>query len=389
MSPTPSASAYIVAARRSALGRIGGLHRSRRLEELTTPVVEAALADAKIAPDRVEEIIIGNASAGGNPARIIALAAGLPETAPALTLDRQCGSGLDAILTAVRTIAAGDAEVIVAGGAESLSTAPWRIAKPKSLYQLPHFIGIDTQPEAASEEPLPYEASEALAKRMKIGRLEQDAFALKSHLKAETAREGRRFVGEIVAIRANAEEARDQSAVGPSLEDIERQRPFMPPSGTLTPGNTSVLHDGAAIVVVVSERIWQELGQPRALRLVASAAQGVAPDAEADAPIAAMKKLYGRLNGFDRSAVGVVEMSETSAAQALALANALGIDPDVLNPDGGALVRGHPLGASGAVLVVRLFSRLARNGAAGGPSYGVVTQGTIGGLGLAALFEAV
>ena len=193
-----------------------------------------------------------------------------------------------------------------------------------------------------------------------------------------------------MAIRANAEEARDQSAIGPSLEDIERQRPFLAPSGTLTPGNTSVLHDGAAIVVVVSERVWQELGRPRALRLVASAAQGVAPDAEADAPIAAMKKLYGRLNGFDRSAVGVVEMSETSAAQALALANALGIDPDALNPDGGALVRGHPLGASGAVLVVRLFSRLARNGAAGSSaSYGVVTQGTIGGLGLAALFEAV
>jgi acetyl-CoA C-acetyltransferase len=390
MSPIPSASAYIVAARRSALGRIGGLHKSRRLEELTVPVVAAALADAKIAPDRVEEIIIGNASAGGNPARIIALAAGLPETAPALTLDRQCGSGLDAILTAVRTIAAGDGEVIVAGGAESLSTAPWRIAKPKSLYQLPHFIGVDAQPEAASEEPLPYEASEALAKRLKIGRLEQDAFALKSHLKAESAREARRFVGEIVAIRANAEEARDQSAIGPSLEDIERQHPFLEPSGTLTPGNTSVLHDGAAIVVVVSERVWQELGRPRALRLVASAAQGVAPDAEADAPIAAMKKLYGRLNGFDRSAVGVVEMSETSAAQALALANALGIDPDALNPDGGALVRGHPLGASGAVLVVRLFSRLARNGAAGGSAnYGVVTQGTIGGLGLAALFEAV
>jgi acetyl-CoA C-acetyltransferase len=389
MSPMPPASAYIVAARRSALGRVGGLHRSRRLEELTTPVVAAALADAKLGPARVEEMIIGNASAGGNPARLIALAAGLPEAAPALTLDRQCGSGLDAILTAVRTIGAGDADVILAGGAESLSTAPWRIAKPKSLYQLPHFIGIDAQPDAASEEPLPYEASEALAKRLAISRMEQDAFALKSHLKAESAREARRFVGEIVAIRANAEEARDQSAIGPSLEDIGSQRPYLPPSGTLTPGNTSLPHDGAAIVVVVSERVWQELKRPRALRLVASAAQGVAPEAEADAPVAAMQKLYGRLNGFDRTAIGVVEMSETSAAQALALMRAVGIDDDVLNPDGGAIVRGHPLGASGVVLVVRLFSRLARNGQAGGSGYGIATQGTIGGLGLAALFEAV
>jgi acetyl-CoA C-acetyltransferase len=385
----PPASAYIVAARRSALGRVGGLHRSRRLEELTTPVVAAALADAKLGPERVEEMIIGNASAGGNPARLIALAAGLPEAAPALTLDRQCGSGLDAILMAVRTIGSGDADVIVAGGAESLSTAPWRIAKPKSLYQLPHFIGIDAQPDAASEEPLPYEASEALAKRLKISRMEQDAFALKSHLKADSAREARRFVGEIVAIRANAEEARDQSAIGPSLEDIERQRPYLQPAGTLTPANTSLPHDGAAVVVVVSERVWQELKRPRALRLVASATQGVAPEAEADAPVAAMQKLYGRLNGFDRTAIDVVEMSETSAAQALALMRALDIDDDVLNPDGGAIVRGHPLGASGAVLVVRLFSRLARNGQAGGSGYGVATQGAIGGLGLAALFEAV
>ncbi|HXF55438.1 MAG TPA: thiolase family protein [Hyphomicrobiaceae bacterium] len=389
MSATPSASAYIIAARRSALGRLGGLHRNRRLEELTAPVIAAVLADAKLAPDSVDEIVIGNASAGGNPARIIALAAGLPETAPALTIDRQCGSGLDAILTAIRTVTAGDAEVILAGGAESLSTAPWRIAKPRSLYQLPHFIGIDAHAETASEEPVAYEASEALARRLRISRREQDAFALKSHLKAESAREARRFVGEIVAIRANAEEARDQSAIGPSLEDIEREQPFVQPGGTLTPANTSLPHDGAAIVVVVSERIWQELGKPRALRLLAGAAQGVAPESEADAPIAAMQRLYARLNGFDRTAVSVVEMSEASAAQALALVRSLGIEEDVLNPDGGAIVRGHPLGASGAVLVVRLFSRLARNRAGGGGVYGIATQGAIGGLGLAALFEAV
>jgi acetyl-CoA C-acetyltransferase len=389
MNPTALSPAYIVAARRSALGRIGGLHRSRRLEELTAPVVAAALADAKLSASQVDEIIIGNASAGGNPARVIALAAGLPETAPALTLDRQCGSGLDAILMAARAVGAGEADVMVAGGAESLSTAPWRIAKPKSLYQLPHFIGVDAATDAASEEPQPYEASEALAKRLKISRMDQDAFALKSHLKAEAAREARRFVGEIVALWSNAEEARDQSAIGPSLEDIERQRPFLPPSGTLTPANTSLPHDGAAIAVVVSERIWQELKRPRALRLIGSAAQGVSPDAEAEAPIAAMQKLYGRLNGFDRTAIGVIEMSETSAAQALALMDAFDIDDGMLNPDGGAVVRGHPLGASGAVLVVRLFSTLARNGHDGRSGYGVVTQGTIGGLGLAALFEAV
>lgn len=387
MSSPSLAPAYIVAARRSALGRIGGLHRNRRLEDLTAPVVEAALGDARIAPARVDEVIIGNASAGGNPARLIALAAGLPETVPALTLDRQCGSGLDAILAAIRAISAGEAEVVVAGGAESLSTAPWRIARPRSPYQLPRFIGPEQA--AAGEERHLFEASETLARRRRISRSAQDAFTLKSHVRAEAAREQRRFVGEIVPIRANPEETRDQSAVGPSLEDLERISPYTPPKGTLTPGNTSALHDGAAIVVVVSEAVWIELGRPRALRLVTSAAQGVSPGHEADAPILAMQRLYKRLNGFDRSAIGVVEMSENSSAQAIAVMDALDLEEGALNPEGGAVVRGHPLGASGAVLVVRLFTNLVRSKRNDAAHYGAVTQGTIGGLGVAALFEAV
>ncbi len=145
----PLAPAYIIAARRSALGRVGGLHRNRRIEDLAAPVVRAALADAGLGPEAVDEILIGNATQGGNPARLIALAAGLPETSAAATLDRQCGSGLDAIIAACRTIGGGEADVIVAGGAESLSTAPWRVAKPKSIYQTPHFIGIE--PAAAEE----------------------------------------------------------------------------------------------------------------------------------------------------------------------------------------------------------------------------------------------
>src|SRR5262249_27937056 len=129
--PMASTPAYVVAARRSALGRVGGLHKGRRIEELSAPVLAAALRDSGLKPQRVDEVIVGNASEGGNPARLIALAAGLSDDVPAVTIDRQCGSGLDAILGAIRAIAAGDAEVIVAGGAEALSTAPWRIAKPR------------------------------------------------------------------------------------------------------------------------------------------------------------------------------------------------------------------------------------------------------------------
>ena len=384
----PLAPAYIIAARRTALGRVGGLHRNRRIEDLAAPVVRAALADAGLAPTAVDEILIGNATQGGNPARIIALAAGLPETAAAATLDRQCGSGLDAIIAACRTIGGGEADVIIAGGAESLSTAPWRVAKPKSIYQTPHFIGIEPVATEESSEAQPLDATEDLVRRHGIGRMQQDAWALRSHLKAEAAREGKAFVGEIVPLRGNAEEARDESAIEPALEDLEKLAPLMPPKGTLTRGNTSLLHDGAAVVVAVSDKVWQELGRPRALRLVASAAQGVAPDDEASAPMSAVKKLYSRLNGFNPKDIGAFELSENSAAQALAFASELGLDEDRLNADGGAVVRGHPFGAAGAVLVVRLFSRMVRARTEKSPRLGVAALGALGGLGLAGLFEA-
>jgi acetyl-CoA C-acetyltransferase len=378
--------AYIIAARRTALGRVGGLHKSRRVEELAAPVVLAVLKDAVLKAERVDEVIIGNCAAGGNPARLIALAAGLPDTVPASTIDLQCGSGLEAILAAIRRIAGGEADAIVAGGAESLSTAPWRIARPKSLYQTPHFIGLETANVADIDEQQLYEASEELARSLGITRPQQDAFALKSHLRAGRAREARRFVGEILPLRAEREEARDQSAVEPDMADLERLTPFVPPEGTLTPGNTRAMHDGAAMVLIVSAKVWSALGKPPALTLVASAAKGIAPEQEAHAPIAAMQKLYERLNGFDRSAIGRVEMSESSAAQAIAFCQTFGIPEDALNPDGGAIVRGHPLGAAGAVLVTRLFSALARDKAGSNPKFGVAALGAIGGLGLAALF---
>jgi len=383
------ASAYIVSARRSTLGRVGGVHRNRRIEDLAAPIIAAALEDAGIATADVDEIVIGNASQGGNPARIIAMAAGLPLSAPALTIDRQCGSGLDAVLHAIRLIDSGEADIVVAGGVESLSTAPWRIAKPKSLYQLPHFIGMEPPAAGPGDVSQPIVASEALAQRHQISRAQQDAFAMKSHLRSETAREGRRFQGEIVPFRASREEMRDESAFAASLEDIESETAYCPPDGTLTPANTAQPHDGAAIVVVVSEEAWRKLGQPPALRLIASAAEGVEPDMEADAPIAAMNKLYRRLNGFDRASVQAIELSETSAAQAIAVMGTLGIDDGILNSDGGAIVRGHPLGASGAVLVVRLFTRLIRRNPERKIRRGAVTLGVIGGLGLAAMFETI
>lgn len=383
-------SSFIIAARRTALGRVGGLHRNRRVEALTAPVISAALEDCGLPEKRVDEIVIGNATQGGNPARTIALAAGLPETASAMTLDRQCASGLDAIIAACRSVGGGEADIIVAGGVESISTAPWRIAKPKSLYQLPHFIGIEPSMLDESEEAHLFEASEQLSARLNIAREHQDGWALASHLKAEKAREARRFVGEIVPIRGNAEESRDQSAAtSPDLGDFSSEPPYHPPAGRLTPANTSVMHDGAAVAIVVSEAVWEELGRPPALRLVASVSQGVAPDNEAGAPMEAMRRLYERVDGFNPKDIGRIELSETSAAQAIAFGTGLGIEEDLINPDGGAVVRGHPLAAAGAVLVVRLFTRMVRQRDEGRLQYGVATLGAIGGLGVAALFEAV
>lgn len=385
----PEAKAFIVAARRSALGRIGGLHRNRRVEDLAQPVIAAALADARLNASDVDEIVIGNASQGGNPARTIALTAGLPLSAAAMTVDRQCASGLDAILHAIRAVDRGEASVVVAGGVESLSTAPWRIAKPKSLYQLPHFIGFEPHGAGPADVSPQLQAAEALAQRHQISRAAQDAFTMKSHLRAETAREARRFQGEIVPFKASREEMRDESAIAATLDDIEAEMAYCPPDGTLTPANTAQPHDGAAIAIVVSEDVWESLGRPPALKMLASAAQGVAPEVEAEAPIEVMGKLYARLNGFDRSGVRAVELGESSAAQAIAVMSSLGIDDGIMNAEGGAVVRGHPLAAAGAVLVVRLFSRLVRRQDKPIEACGAVALGASGGLGLAAMFRSV
>ncbi|MCB1549679.1 MAG: thiolase family protein [Hyphomicrobiaceae bacterium] len=388
MSKVEIGAAYIVAARRTAIGRVGGLHRNRRVEELAVPVVQSVLADAGIAPDQIDEIIIGNATQGGNPARLIALAAGLPERASAQTIDRQCASGLEAILAAARLVTLGDADAIVAGGAESLSNAPWRVAKPRSIYQLPRFVPVETVTAETAEEPQLFEASEDLARQLGITRQQQDDYALRSRRRAASAREARSFIGEIVPLRANVEEARDQSSIDPTLEEMAHAPAFVEPGGTLTQANTSAMHDGAAMVLVVSERRHAELGRPPALKLVSSAVAGVSPTVEAFAPIEATRKLYTKLNGFRRDQIRAFELSETSAAQAIALRDALQLDESILNAEGGAIARGHPFAASGAVLVVRLFSRLVRRGNEEA-RFGVATQGAIGGLGVAALFEAV
>ena len=220
-----------------------------------------------------------------------------------------------------------------------------------------------------------------------VGR--QDSYVVHSHRMAGEAASRRRFVGEIVPLRMAGEEGRDEHSGLDDLEELAALAPYLPPDGTHTSGNTSALHDGAAIVVIVSARVHADLGAPPGLKLMASSTQGVGAGEEARAPVAALEKLLRSNGGFGRDKLELVETSETSAAQALALRDAFDLQEHELSPDGGALARGYPMGAASAVSVVRLFTRMARARNGRWPQFGAVTQGAIGGLGVAALFEAV
>lgn len=377
--------AYIVAARRSAIGRLGGLHRNRRLEDLTSPVLRQTLDDVGLEPSHVDALILGNTTAGGNPARLISLLAGLPDTCTALTIDRHSASGLEAIVAAAHRIALGENEVIVAGGAESLSTAPWRLAKPRTLFHMPRFVGLAQTDNGESGEVATLEAAEALAARLEIARNIQDEFAITSHIRATLARDTRRLLREIVPLKNRPEETRDELVDEPDIEDMESYPPLLS-DGTMTAGNISLPADGAAFVLVVSEAVYRKLGEPPALTITATASIGVPPDADLEAPIAAAATLAQKSTGLPLSKLHAIELSETSAVQAITFRKRLDLADQALNPDGGQIARGNPAGAASAVLAVRLFSRLVRDEPTASDAQGMAVSGAAGGQALAVLF---
>jgi acetyl-CoA C-acetyltransferase len=383
-----SSKSYIIAARRVANGRLGGLHRNRRVEDLAAPVVIRALADVGIEPDRVDLLILGNTLAGGNPARLVALIAGLPDRAATLSIDRHTASGLEAILAATRTIACGEAEIAVAGGADSFSTAPWRIAKPRTIFHMPRFLGLNQVDDGERGDLSAIEAMESCATRLGLSRSQQDEYALACHIKAGLARTAEGFVREIVAIKSKPEEARDELVGEPDIDDMESY-PAFHGEGTLTAGNTSLPADGAAIVVAVSERIWRDLGAPPAIRIAASVSFGVSPEIENEAPLIAIRRLAERTRLETLSGVAAIAFAETSAVQALAVQAGLGEASSRLNSDGGQLARGQPGGAASAVVVTRLFTDLVRDDRARSGSRAIAAAGASGGQTIAALLERV
>lgn len=381
--------AFIIAARRTANGRVGGLHRNRRIEDLAAPVVGELLADANLAARRVDLIAVGNTTAGSNPARLIGLVAGLPDRAIALTIDREEVSGLDAVLTAIRSIRAGDAEIAVAGGAEALSMAPWRITKPRNLYQTPRFMGLGQADAAAPAGAAIVEAANALAQHLGLARNRLDELALATHIKAGLARDGRRLIKEIVALKTSADETRDEPVLDLEIDDLEAM-PTLAGDGTATAGNVSPIADGAAFAAIVSETVWKELGRPAALRVVASASLGVAGDRTVEAPIEAARQLAGRPGFAGFEGLARIELGESSAVQVIVFRDTLGLNDEMINRDGGQLARGMPIGAAGAVLIVRLFSGLVRGAdkdRGAGRQAGLVVIGSASGQATAALLE--
>ncbi|CAO3437515.1 thiolase family protein [Azospirillum doebereinerae] len=385
--------AIIVAARRTPVGRIGGALRDLPVEALAAPVIRAVLADAGIDPAAVDDVLLGNAAGpGGNVARLAALAAGLPVEVPGVTVDRQCGSGLEAINLAARLVQAGAGEVFLAGGVESTSTAPWRVAKPSSLYRSPSFYDRARFAPDDIGDPSMGEAAENVAAAFGIPRERQDRYALDSHRKAVAAQASGRFTREIVplALPDGTVVDRDECPrADTSLDKLARLRPVFRDGGTVTAGNACPVNDGAAVVAVVSERKFRALGLTRGLAVVDSQAAGVDPKRLGTGPIPAVRKLLARHPGLGVADIDLVEFNEAFASQVLASLDALGIDEARVCPGGGALALGHPYGASGAILVTRLFSEILFANDGNAPRRGLATLGIGGGLGLATLVEPV
>ncbi len=366
-------SSVIVAARRTAVAPRGGALSALNLHQLSAPVIQACLADSGIDAEQVDEIIAGNAlGAGGNPARVIALAAGLPESVAGLSIDRQCCSGLDALLLADALIGAGAARIVVAGGVESYSQRPQRLrlmpgsSAPEPYEQPPFTPWPDRDPDMA-------DAADALAVSLGIDAGEQDDWAMDSHRKALAASA---FLNrEIVAVNGLGSDPFSRH-LSPAL--CRRARRI---TGSISHANTAVAADAAAFCVVMATSLARDMGLS-GVRLCAGRTLGANPDLPGSAPVAAMQAVL-QAGQVDARHLRRAEIMEAYAAQALACINLTNIDSSVVNVSGGALARGHPIAASGAVLAVRLFSELSASS-----GQGLAAIAAAGGLGTALLMEA-
>ncbi|SEI12415.1 MULTISPECIES: acetyl-CoA C-acyltransferase [unclassified Leifsonia] len=393
------AEAYLVGGVRTPVGRYGGVLAGVRPDDLAALVVAEALQRAAAPAEGLDEVILGAANQAGednrNVARMAVLLAGLPDEVPAMTVNRLCASGLTAVIQAAQAIRAGDADLLVAGGVESMTRAPWVQGKPEKPWTRPG-PQYDTSigwrfanPRLLERDKATYtmpETAEEVARIDGIGREEADAFALESHRRAAAAADAGRFDAELVAVetpsgRVTADEGirRDTSA-----EALARLTPVVPGGSVVTAGNASPLNDGASAIVVASARAVEQYGlQPRA-RIVAAASAGVAPEVMGLGPVPATRKALDRAR-LDVSALGAIELNEAFASQAIACIRRLGFDPARVNADGGAIALGHALGSSGSRILVTLLGRMEREGS----RYGLATMCVGVGQGTSLIVEAV
>lgn len=369
----------VVAATRSAIGTSGRALSAVTADRLAGPVLAATLERSGLSPDDVDDVVLGNCMGpGGNLARSAALAGGLPEQTPALTVDRQCASGLAAIDLAARLVRSGS-HAVLAGGVESASTAPWRFWPPEDGADPVRYERAPFAP-AGWDDPDMGLANDLLAEEAGISRERQDAYAARSHARAVAARDGGRFEQEIVAVDGVTRDDRPRATL--TADKLAKLRPAFRDNGTVTAGTSCGISDGAAAVAVVDDPTRRQLGLP-GLRIIGAATAGVRPDRPGRGLVPATRlALEGA--GLTLEEMDAVELNEAFAGQVLACCDELGLDPLRVCADGGALALGHPWGASGAVLVVRLFHQLVTRGEG---RYGVAAIAAGGGQGVAMVVE--
>lgn len=386
--------AYIVAGYRTAVGKAkrGGF-RFVRPDDLAADVIKHLVASVPgVEPTMVDDLIVGNAvqeaEQGMQMGRMISLLS-LGIDVPGMVINRYCGSGIEAIHIACARVHAGQADIIIAGGTESMSLVPvmgWKTALNYTI---------------AKENPSYYTSmgltAEQVAKKFKISREDQDKFSFESHQKAAAAIKEGKFKGEIVPIKVqevyvdenNKKKTREfvvdtDEGVRPdtTIEALSKLKPVFAAGGTVTAGNSSQTSDGAAFVMVMSEKMVKQLNLKPVARMLGYAAAGVDPEIMGIGPVAAVPKAL-KIAGKTLAEIDVVELNEAFAAQSLAVVRELGIDPSILNPNGGAIAVGHPLGSSGARLSVQIFNELQRRK----KKYGLVTACVGGGQGVAGVYE--
>ncbi|HXG42433.1 MAG TPA: acetyl-CoA C-acetyltransferase [Dehalococcoidia bacterium] len=386
---------FIVGAARTPIGGFGGSLTDVPAPKLAATAIAAALERAGLKPDQVDEVIMGNvlsAGLGMNPARQAALAAGIPESVPATTVNKVCGSGLKTVALGAQAIMLGDADVVVAGGMENMSAAPYLLPRARFGYRMGHGELLDHMIKdglwCALEQCHMGITAENVAREYEISREDQDRFAYESHMKAARAWEEGRFRDEIAPVEVPSRSGttvvdRDEHfRPDTTIDKLARLRPAFENGGTVTAGNASGINDGAAAVVLVSRRKAQELGLEPLASVKAYASAGVPPRIMGIGPVPAVRRVLARA-GLDLRDIDLIEANEAFAAQSLAVGRELGWDWERVNVNGGAIALGHPIGASGARILVTLLYEMRRRQA----KRGLATLCIGGGQGIAMVVE--